>query len=83
MGRQGTLAYWLLQMLVFVTGNLGVRGGNVYSLGFYSRSPAAGSAVPEGFLDTALDLHLALRLSNRTILFFDRAVMYAAQGYES
>jgi anaerobic selenocysteine-containing dehydrogenase len=52
MGRQGTLAYWLLQMLVFVTGNLGRRGGNFYSLGFYARSPAAGSAVPEGFLDT-------------------------------
>jgi hypothetical protein len=37
----------------------------------------------EGFLDTALDLHLALRLSNRTILFFDRAILAAAQGYES
>ena len=52
MGRQGTLAYWLLHMLVFVTGNLGRRGGNFYSLGFYERSPAAGKAVPEGFLDT-------------------------------
>jgi len=52
MGRQGTLAYWLLQMLVFVTGNLGREGGNFYSLGFYERSPAAGKAVPEGFIDT-------------------------------
>jgi anaerobic selenocysteine-containing dehydrogenase len=52
MGRQGTLAYWLLHMLVFVTGNLGRRGGNFYSLGFYERSTAAGKAVPEGFLDT-------------------------------
>lgn len=52
MGRQGTLAYWLLHMLVFVTGNLGRRGGNFYSLGFYERSVAAGRAVPEGFLDT-------------------------------
>ncbi|HEY5645970.1 MAG TPA: molybdopterin-dependent oxidoreductase [Pseudomonadales bacterium] len=52
MGRQGTLAYWLLQMLVFVTGNLGRRGGNFYSLGFYERSTAAGRSVPEGFLDT-------------------------------
>ncbi|MEM8768096.1 MAG: molybdopterin-dependent oxidoreductase [Pseudomonadota bacterium] len=52
MGRQGTLAYWLLQMLVFVTGNLGRRGGNFYSLGFYERSMAAGRAVPEGFLET-------------------------------
>lgn len=52
MGRQGTLAYWLLHMLVFVTGNLGRRGGNFYSLGFYERSTAAGSAIPEGFIDT-------------------------------
>ncbi len=52
MGRQGTLAYWLLQMLVFVTGNLGRRGGNFYSLGFYERSTAAGRAAPEGMLDT-------------------------------
>jgi len=52
MGRQGTLAYWLLQMLVFVTGNLGRRGGNFYSLGFYERSPSAGRAVPEGMLQT-------------------------------
>ena len=52
MGRQGTLAYWLLHMLVFVTGNLGRRGGNFYSLGFYERSPAAGKAVPEGFMET-------------------------------
>ena len=28
-GRQGTLAYWLLMMISFVTGNLGIRGGNV------------------------------------------------------
>jgi anaerobic selenocysteine-containing dehydrogenase len=40
MGRQGTLAYWLLHMLVFVTGNLDRRGGNLYSQGFY---PAAGA----------------------------------------
>ncbi len=52
MGRQGTLAYWLLQMLVFVTGNLGRRGGNFYSLGFYERSPGAGRGGPEGTLDT-------------------------------
>jgi len=52
MGRQGTLAYWLLHMLVFVTGNLGRPGGNFYSLGFYERSPGAGRSAPEGFLDT-------------------------------
>ncbi len=52
MGRQGTLAYWLLQMLLLVTGNLGREGGNFYSLGFYERGTAAGSAVPQGFVET-------------------------------
>ncbi len=37
----------------------------------------------EGLLDTALDLNQALALSNHTILFFDRAMFYASQGYES
>jgi hypothetical protein len=37
----------------------------------------------EGLLDTALDLNLALQLSNQTVLFFDRAMFFAAQGYES
>jgi anaerobic selenocysteine-containing dehydrogenase len=51
MGRQGTLAYWLLQMLTLVTGNLGRRGGNFYSLGFYERAPAAGRSAPEDVVD--------------------------------
>lgn len=34
-GRQGTLAYWLLLMLSFVTGNLGRVGGDYYAKGFY------------------------------------------------
>ncbi len=38
MGRQGTLAYWLLFCLSVVTGNLDKPGGNIYSNGFY---PAA------------------------------------------
>ena len=42
MGRQGTLAYWLVHMLALVTGNLGERGGNFYSLGFYERAAASG-----------------------------------------
>ncbi|TXS95342.1 molybdopterin-dependent oxidoreductase [Parahaliea maris] len=47
MGRQGTLCYWLLQMLSLVTGNLDQRGGNLYSLGFY---PAARAGrVPGNF----------------------------------
>ena len=33
MGRQGTLCYWLLQMLSFVTGNLDREGGNFYGEG--------------------------------------------------
>jgi hypothetical protein len=37
----------------------------------------------EGFLDTALDLNQALELSNHIILFFDRAMVYATQGFES
>jgi anaerobic selenocysteine-containing dehydrogenase len=43
MGRQGTLAYWLLHMLAFVTGNLDRRGGNILSVGFY-KSAKAGRA---------------------------------------
>ena len=34
-GRQGTLAYWLVHMLSFVTGNLDEQGGNVFAPGFY------------------------------------------------
>ena len=51
MGRQGTLAYWLLHMLVFVTGNLGRAGGNFYSQGFYARSTAAGARAPTEMAD--------------------------------
>ena len=35
MGRQGTLAYWLVHMLAFVTGRLDVEGGNLKSDGFF------------------------------------------------
>lgn len=40
MGRQGTLAYWLVQMLVFVTGNLDREGGAFYGEGFYPATKA-------------------------------------------
>lgn len=33
MGRQGALAYWMLNMISLLSGNLGRRGGNIYSLG--------------------------------------------------
>jgi len=36
-----------------------------------------------GLLSTALELNLALDLSNHIILFFDRATIYTAIGYES
>ena len=52
MGRQGTLAYWLLHMLSLVTGNLGERGGNFYSLGFYERAAAAGRGQAGGLVET-------------------------------
>lgn len=39
-GRQGTLAYWLLLMLSFVTGNLGRTGGDYYAKGFYPNARA-------------------------------------------
>ncbi len=45
MGRQGTLAYWLLQMLSLLTGNLDKQGGNLYSMGFY---PAAKAGCTRG-----------------------------------
>lgn len=32
-GRQGALAYWMLNMLSLLSGNLGRRGGNIYSRG--------------------------------------------------
>ena len=51
MGRQGTLAYWLVHMLAFVTGNLGRAGGNIYSLGMYSRSPSAGTKGTREMMD--------------------------------
>lgn len=36
----------------------------------------------EGFLETALDLHAALDLNARVVLFFDRSMYYAALGFE-
>ncbi len=52
MGRQGTLAYWLVHMLSFVTGRLDVTGGNLKSDGFYPNA-RSGAAVPEQmYVDT-------------------------------
>jgi anaerobic selenocysteine-containing dehydrogenase len=52
MGRQGTLAYWLVHMLAFVTGNLDRRGGNVLSVGFYPNARAGRRPYEQGFADT-------------------------------
>lgn len=46
MGRQGTLAYWLVHMISLLSGNLGHRGGNVYSMGFYARASKAATIRP-------------------------------------
>lgn len=46
MGRQGTLAYWLVHMLSFATGRLDVEGGNLKSDGFFANA-ASGHAVTE------------------------------------
>ncbi len=43
-GRQGTLAYWLLLMLSFVTGNLGRTGGDYYAKGVYPNARAVAPA---------------------------------------
>jgi anaerobic selenocysteine-containing dehydrogenase len=51
MGRQGTLAYWLVHMLSFATGRLDVEGGNLKSDGFYPNA-RAGSNPTDPFVDT-------------------------------
>jgi anaerobic selenocysteine-containing dehydrogenase len=52
MGRQGTLAYWLMHMLSFVTGNLDRRGGNILSVGFYESAKAGRRSFEDGFVDS-------------------------------
>ncbi len=49
MGRHGTLAYWLVHMLSFVTGNLDREGGNVLSVGFYESAKAGRREYGTGF----------------------------------
>ncbi|MCB9656093.1 MAG: molybdopterin-dependent oxidoreductase [Sandaracinaceae bacterium] len=52
MGRQGTLCYWLLQMLSFVTGNLDAPGGNFYGEGFYPAAKAGRVQQEQPFFDS-------------------------------
>ena len=51
MGRHGTLAYWLVQMLSFCTGNLDRAGGNLQSVGYYPTATHSGAAGPPRFVD--------------------------------
>ncbi len=52
MGRQGTLAYWLVQMLSFATGNLDREGGNIKSDSFYPNARSGAAVVEAGYHDT-------------------------------
>ncbi len=52
MGRQGTLAYWLVQMLSLVSGNLGRRGGNIYSPGYFPAATVGKPKTDDPFFDT-------------------------------
>ena len=52
MGRQGTLAYWLVHMLSFVTGRLDAEGGNLKSDGFYPNARSGIGDPQHGYVDT-------------------------------
>ncbi|XOV81940.1 MAG: molybdopterin-dependent oxidoreductase [bacterium] len=52
MGRQGTFAYWLVQMLSLITGNLGARGGNIYSPGYFPAATVGKPKTDNPFYDT-------------------------------
>ncbi len=54
MGRQGTLAYWLLNMVSLFSGNLGKAGGNVYRPGWFSLAPLAPAYEGSPWFDTEL-----------------------------
>jgi len=53
MGRQGSIAYWLLFMLSLCTGNFDRPGGNIYSRGFYPASKAGRIRGDIRYEDTA------------------------------
>lgn len=52
MGSQGLLAYWLVQMLSLVTGNLGRRGGNFYSPAICPTAQHTMPATDDPFFET-------------------------------
>jgi anaerobic selenocysteine-containing dehydrogenase len=47
MGTQGALAYWMLNMISLFTGNLGRRGGNIYSVGIAPTTQFARRKPPQ------------------------------------
>lgn len=51
MGRHGTLAYWLVQMLSFCTGHLDRPGGNLQSVGYYPTATHSGTIGSPRFVD--------------------------------
>lgn len=52
MGRQGTLAYWLVHMLSFATGRLDVQGGNLKSDGFFPNAASGRGVTERRYVDT-------------------------------
>ncbi|MFM8862011.1 MAG: molybdopterin-dependent oxidoreductase [Acidimicrobiia bacterium] len=52
MGRNGALAYWLLQLLSLLTGNLDRRGGNIGVTRGTAPAPMARGTGPESFEST-------------------------------
>lgn len=52
MGRQGTLAYWLVHMLSFVTGRLDTEGGNLKSDGFYPNAKAGAGPIERMYVES-------------------------------
>lgn len=52
MGRQGTLAYWLVHMLSFVTGRLDTEGGNLKSDGFFPNAASGAADTAQMYSDT-------------------------------
>jgi anaerobic selenocysteine-containing dehydrogenase len=52
MGSQGLLADWMLQMISLVSGNLGKRGGNLYSPGFCPKAKFTKRTQDQPFFDS-------------------------------
>jgi formate dehydrogenase len=53
MGRQGALAYWLVQMLLLVTGNLDQPGGNYFAAGSMPKPKASADRTATSFEQSA------------------------------